>query len=48
VPAEALPGLALSQAINSFTSFAGRFLRATIMSCEIEASATGSKSARMS
>ena len=40
----ALPGLAFSQAINSFALLAGKSLRATIQSFEVVSSATGSKS----
>ena len=46
VAAEALSGLALSQAISSLRSFAGRLLRPTIQSGAIESIDTGSKSLR--
>jgi hypothetical protein len=46
VAADALSGLALSQAMSSFKSFAGRSLRAMIQSGAVESSDTGSKSLR--
>ena len=46
VAADALSGLALSHAINSRRSFAGRLLRPTIQSGATESIDTGSKSFR--
>src|SRR5262245_64445480 len=44
MPAEALSGLALSQAINSCKSFAGRSFLATIINGSLASCATGCKS----
>ena len=44
VPADALPGFALSQAISSFMSFAGRVFFPMIQSGAIESIVTGSRS----
>jgi hypothetical protein len=46
VPAEALFGLAFSQAISSLVLLAGKSLRAMIQSVPIDSSEIGSKSLR--